>query len=138
MVEKFSARGLSAGPENATEFSLLILSLNANEFATFFSTASYGQAFPMTNEVGMGYVGISIFSIFSSEFSKTVLTTSPQVHQRLKHFSVAHFTFVQIVTLAGLGRMPAVNLYRNHPRSSSKYAHPFESAPKTPQKVDKS
>ena len=58
MVEKSSTRDLSAVPENATVFSLLILSLSANEFATFFSTASYGQAFPMTNEIGMGYVGI--------------------------------------------------------------------------------
>jgi hypothetical protein len=87
VVEKFSTRGLSAGPENATESSLVIVSLNANEFATFFSTASYGQAFPMTNEVGMGYVGISTSSL---AFRKKVLTTSCQAHQQYLYYKGFH------------------------------------------------
>ncbi len=62
---------------------------------------------------GISKIGISISS------SKEVVTTSCQVHQCLKRFSVAHFTFIWIATLAGLSGILAINLYRNHPGSSN-------------------
>ncbi len=45
--------------------------------------------------------------------------SSPQVHQRLKRFSVARFTFIRIVTLTGLSEMLAINLCRNYPGPSN-------------------
>ncbi len=59
----FLSRGLSARLENAKVFSLLITSLSANEFTSLFSTACYGQAPFIANEAGIGYEGISTFSI---------------------------------------------------------------------------
>ena len=56
--------------------------------------------------------------IFLEKSSNGVLP--PQVHHRLKRFSVAYFTFIRIATLAGLSGMPAMNPYRNHPGSSNK------------------
>ena len=74
------SRGLSALLENATVFSLFVTSLRANEFTSLFSPASYGQASSSANEAGIGYEGISTFSISASKFSKKVRTTSCQVH----------------------------------------------------------
>jgi len=71
----FLSRGLSALLENAKVFSLLITSLSANEFTSLFSTACYWQASFIANEAGIGYEGISTFSISSSKFSKKVLTS---------------------------------------------------------------
>ena len=85
------SRGLSALIENATVFSLLTTGLSVNEFATFFSTACYGQAPFIANEAGIGYEGILRFSITSSNLSKKVLTTSCQVHHRLKYASGEYY-----------------------------------------------
>ena len=57
------------------------------------------------------------------------------MHQRLKHFSVAHFMFVRMVTVTGLGGMLTMNLCRNYPGSSNKQARPLESVLELPKKL---
>lgn len=113
----FLSKYLSALLERAIICSTLVAGHSLNEFTSLFLTACYRQASVITKEAGIGYAGISISSF---ALRKKVLTTSCQVHQRLKRCSVDRFTFIWIVTLTGLSRMLAMNLYRNHPGSSNR------------------
>jgi len=83
----------------------------------------------------VGYEGISTLPIPPSRLSKTVLTTSCQGHHRLKHFPIAHFTFIRMVILTKPNKILAVNPYRNHPGSSNKQARPFEPVLELPNKL---